>query len=83
MNQIYQHTHTYMGTVYVDADSLDGDSTHTQALPTKPVPVLNLVEVAVQWKQVVERVLYSKLGENTDTAPYGPTATGSNIMNNI
>lgn len=36
-----------MGTVYVDADSLDEDSTHTQALPTKPVPMLDLVEVAV------------------------------------
>lgn len=72
-----------MGTVYVDADSLDGDSTHTQALPTKPVPMLNLVEVAIQWKQVVERVLYSKLGENTDTAPYGPTLKVMRIWHHL
>jgi hypothetical protein len=63
-----------MSTVNVDTDSLVGHSTQTQTLSTKPVPVLNLMEVAIEGKQVVEGILDDKLGEDTDTTSNGPAS---------
>lgn len=72
-----------MGIVYVDVDFLDGDFIYIQVFFFKLVFMLNFVEVVIQWKQVVERVFYSKFGENIDIVFYGFIVTGLNITNNI
>ena len=65
---------TYVCTVYVNADSLDGHSTHSQTLATKPITMLDFVEVAIQREEVVKRILNDKFGEHTNTTANCSTA---------